>query len=148
METQKVNTQVIKYVKETSKHLFVTEDKKSFFKVFHTVVNDKNIAVQIVFNEKHCSIDTYDLDNLYIDSSVQPLINAGKIESVNKILKHEFKHQCLFTDWSPNKHAIKNFKLMKEKVAKVEELVQLFYGDGKLNDAIAAELDFSPKASE
>lgn len=123
METKAINTKLVKYFEESSKHLFATENNE-FFKILLVKTKNKTLGLKMKFNGENMDINFYELDSIYADYEINKLCERGKYESAAKVVKHQWKHQKLFCSWEWKKHSIKNFKAMKEKMAEVEKFVQ------------------------
>lgn len=118
---QIVDTKLVNYFQKTSNHLFIRNGK--FFKVM--LVQDKqgdNYVVTLEFNEKGCSLDIKPIKYWHC-GTVTELIENGKLNSAYNYQKSIWKHCSLFTEWNGKCTSIKNFKLMKEKMNDIRNLI-------------------------
>lgn len=110
VKTQTNEQKVLNYLNKTSRHLFIN-DKGEFYKVMPIKVKDKWYAVALTFNGTTVT-------TMYID--IQKYIGWYD-NNVLSIIKHE-----LFYGFSGK--AIRNFKLMKEKMLEVNKYLVNNYG--------------------
>lgn len=123
METknQVVNSKLVKYFEETSKHLFVRNG--NFVKTL--LVKDKeqkDFVVILEFNPDKCSIEIKPI-NYWEDSTVKNLISMDRISSAYNYQRYLWKNTTIFPDYKGEVKSIKNFKFMREKIAEVEKII-------------------------
>ena len=115
-----INLQKIEsYLRETSKHLFLTEDGK-FSKTFPINVGDKLFAVTMKFNgDSKPYIFIRDIDSL--------IRNYGNDSKC--VLKDE-----IFPPYYEKRASIINFKAMKEKMEEVKKYMQETFNGENCDD--------------
>ena len=137
--TEYVNNQVLKYYEKTSQHLFL-RNNSTFVKLL--TIEDKYI-VQLIFNNSKVEAYIRKVDKFSSYSDVSSLLDLGKDNSAAKVATYYAKRCDTFPKYNGPYKSIKNFKLMKENIEKVKDVINDHLNEinnGKFS--LSSKLDF------